>query len=138
MTVPSWEEDMTHSHAPAPLTRTELATLTRALHAEQRRLQERASIPSLIAQADPRDADPSDEAVESRAEDEALAGSRQARDLLAEVEAALARIEDGTYGTSERSGKPIGYERLSAVPWARLTAAEQEERDRTGGPEPAR
>jgi DnaK suppressor protein len=138
MTVPSWEQAMTSPHAAAPLTRTELSTLTRALHAEQRRLRERAAIPSLVTEAGPHDADPSDEAVESRAEDEALAGSRQARDVLAEVEAALARIEADTYGTSELSGKPIGYERLSAVPWARLTAAEQEERDRLGGPERVR
>ena len=129
---------MSKSHPASPLSRTELSMLSRALHAEQRRLQERATVPSLIAEAGPRDADPSDEAVESRAEDEALAGTRQARDVLAEVEAALARIEAGTYGTSELSGEPIGYERLSAVPWARLTATEQEERDRVGRVEPAR
>src|ERR1700733_5159526 len=100
MTVTSSEQAMTRPHAPAPLTRAQLSTLSRALHAEQRRLRGRASIPSLVAEAGPRESDPSDEASESLAQDEALAGSQQAEGLLAEVEAALARIEAGTYGTS--------------------------------------
>ncbi len=40
--------------------------------------------------------------------------------LLAEVEAALTRIEDGSYGTCSVCGKPIGEERLEAVPYATL------------------
>jgi RNA polymerase-binding transcription factor DksA len=40
------------------------------------------------------------------------------RDLLAQVERALRRIEDGTYGVSEFSGKPIPKARLEAVPYA--------------------
>src|SRR6266851_6917747 len=40
------------------------------------------------------------------------------RVLLAEVERALRRIEDGTYGVSEISRKPIPKERLEAVPYA--------------------
>jgi DnaK suppressor protein len=41
------------------------------------------------------------------------------RPLLAEVERALAKIPQGTYGLSETSGEPIPYRRLAAVPWAR-------------------
>jgi RNA polymerase-binding transcription factor len=37
---------------------------------------------------------------------------------LALVEAALARLDDGTYGTCLRCGKPIAPERLEALPWA--------------------
>jgi len=40
------------------------------------------------------------------------------RATLAEVERALRRIENGTYGVSEFSGKPIPRERLEAVPYA--------------------
>ena len=40
--------------------------------------------------------------------------------LIDEIEAALARIEDGTYGTCTRCGRPIGAERLDAVPYATL------------------
>ena len=36
--------------------------------------------------------------------------------LIDEVEAALGRIEDGTYGTCAVCGKPIAEERLEAVP----------------------
>ena len=43
-----------------------------------------------------------------------------ARDTLAEIDAALSRIEDGTYGICEVCGKPIGADRLSALPWTRL------------------
>ena len=39
---------------------------------------------------------------------------------LAHVEAALGRIEDGTYGTCENCGNPIGAERLEAMPWVTL------------------
>jgi len=38
--------------------------------------------------------------------------------LLAGIEAALQRIEDGTYGICSNCGKPIGEERLEALPWA--------------------
>ena len=40
------------------------------------------------------------------------------RETLAAVDAALKRIDDGTYGTCEICGKPIGEERLRAIPWA--------------------
>ena len=44
---------------------------------------------------------------------------RQARTRLVEVEAALARIDAGTYGTCERCGRPVGEARLDARPEAR-------------------
>lgn len=40
--------------------------------------------------------------------------------VLAEIERALQRIEDGTYGTCTVCGKEIGAERLEAYPWASL------------------
>jgi DnaK suppressor protein len=39
------------------------------------------------------------------------------RDVLAQVEAALTRMDDGTYGTCQRCGKPINPERLEAFPY---------------------
>jgi RNA polymerase-binding protein DksA len=39
---------------------------------------------------------------------------------LAEIDAALKRIDDGTYGTCTKCGKQIGAERLEAMPWAAL------------------
>lgn len=41
------------------------------------------------------------------------------RNALYEVEAALRRIESGTYGKCEQSGRPIESARLRALPWTR-------------------
>lgn len=49
--------------------------------------------------------------------------------LLDQVERALKRIDEGTYGTCERCGRPIGKERLEAVPYATMCIACQEEVD---------
>ena len=38
--------------------------------------------------------------------------------MLDAIDAALKRIEDGTYGICTNCGKPIPEERLEAVPWA--------------------
>ncbi len=43
-----------------------------------------------------------------------------AEHLLGEIDAALGRLEDGTYGTCTVCGKKIPEERLQAVPWASL------------------
>jgi RNA polymerase-binding protein DksA len=39
---------------------------------------------------------------------------------LGEIDAALQRIENGTYGTCVNCGEPIAQERLEALPWATL------------------
>jgi DnaK suppressor protein len=41
-------------------------------------------------------------------------------DLLTAIDAALGRIEDGTYGICTNCGRPIGEERLQALPWTNL------------------
>jgi DnaK suppressor protein len=46
-----------------------------------------------------------------------------ARMRLGDVEAALARLDGGTYGTCERCGAPIGAERLAALPATRRCIA---------------
>jgi len=52
------------------------------------------------------------------------------RQLLKEIDDALQRIEDRTYGLCELTGKPISEERLKELPWARysIEAARQMER----------
>ena len=47
--------------------------------------------------------------------------------LLTLVQAALKRIEDGTYGKSVVSGTPIPEKRLEAIPWADRTVEEEEQ-----------
>ena len=48
---------------------------------------------------------------------------------LSNIERALQKIDDGTYGLSEASGAPIPIERLEAAPEALYTLAEQNARD---------
>lgn len=43
------------------------------------------------------------------------------RKLIKEIEDALKRIEDGTYGVCEMTGKPIKADRLEELPWARYS-----------------
>jgi DnaK suppressor protein len=64
-----------------------------------------------------------DRAIELRARD------RQ-RKLIAKIDAALARIEDGTYGYCEETGEPISLKRLEARPIATLSIEAQERHER--------
>lgn len=54
-----------------------------------------------------------------------LALSAQAREAVAEIDAALTRIAAGTYGYSVVSGRPIPKERLEAIPWAAVLVEEK-------------
>ncbi|HEY3942233.1 MAG TPA: TraR/DksA C4-type zinc finger protein [Acidimicrobiales bacterium] len=63
----------------------------------------------------------SSQVTAERGEAEALAG--ELRDALAEVEAAIGRLDEGTYGLCERCHQPIAPARLEAMPNARLCIA---------------
>ena len=54
------------------------------------------------------------------------------QDMLNEVNAALRRIETGTYGICEATGEPIAPERLEAIPWTRFSAEAEAELERKG------
>ena len=54
-----------------------------------------------------------------------LALSAQARQTIADIEAALGRLLVGTYGYSVESGRPIPRERLEAIPWATVLVEEK-------------
>lgn len=64
-----------------------------------------------------------DRAIELRARD------RQ-RKLIAKIDAALARIDEGTYGYCEETGEPISLKRLDARPIATLSIEAQERHER--------
>jgi len=53
-------------------------------------------------------------------------GERESQ-MVADIDSALQRIEDGTYGVCERCGNPIPEARLEALPTARFDAACQSE-----------
>ncbi|HSI09303.1 MAG TPA: TraR/DksA C4-type zinc finger protein [Rariglobus sp.] len=52
------------------------------------------------------------------------------QEALSEVEAAIKRIKDGTYGICENTQKPIAKERLLAVPFTRFSAEAQKDIER--------
>ena len=89
-----------------------------ALAAERERLSnELAAIGVDRASYDEGFAD-SGQVTAERGEVEALAVSL--RDTLNDIEDALQKIDEGTYGVCEQCGGPIGEARLEAMPAARL------------------
>lgn len=64
-----------------------------------------------------------DRAIELRARD------RQ-RKLISKIEAALERLDEGTYGYCEETGEPISLKRLDARPIATLSVEAQERHER--------
>jgi RNA polymerase-binding transcription factor DksA len=52
------------------------------------------------------------------------------QEALTEIELAIKRIKDGTYGICEITAKPIAKERLSAVPFTRYSAEAQKDIER--------
>jgi len=50
--------------------------------------------------------------------------------VLNEIDAALARIDEGTFGTCSSCGQPIGNERLDALPWATLCIEDKRKQER--------
>ena len=63
--------------------------------------------------------DPADQASETFEREKDVAILEQLERDLAEIEAALERLDQGTYGIDEVSGDPIAPERLEAYPVAR-------------------
>ena len=75
--------------------------------------------------------DAMDAATSSAEAEDAYAHVERDRVTLVRIERALAKLERGEdYGVSEASGEPIGFRRLDAVPWARLTIEEEEALER--------
>ena len=115
-----------------PLSPEQLAELRRALFQERRRIvalyDQDLQVGSELR--DEASNDFADQAAVETARTLALTFSEAERERLREIEQALERMENGTYGLSEVSGKPIPLERLRAVPWARARAEEQESLER--------
>ena len=81
--------------------------------------QENANLPDIADRA----SSETDRAIELRARD------RQ-RKLISKIDAALQRIDDGTYGFCEETGDPISLKRLDARPIATLSIEAQERHER--------
>jgi len=81
--------------------------------------QENANHPDLADRA----SSETDRAIELRARD------RQ-RKLIAKIDSALLRLDEGTYGYCEETGEPISLKRLDARPIATLSIEAQERHER--------
>jgi DnaK suppressor protein len=71
--------------------------------------------------SDEKGGDEADQTVRVLAETEFLNRSERVRLQLAEIEAALGRIENGTFGVCEETEEEIETDRLLAIPWTRLS-----------------
>lgn len=101
------------------LTKTQLDRLRRRLEEERARILRVLRAPEATAPPEPPGPEVEEAAQRAAEEDQERGVLAQERALLAEVERALAKLDEGGYGVSEKTGAPIPYERLAALPWAR-------------------
>lgn len=80
---------------------------------------------------DPKDSGDAAQPLAAQYEDDSIAETL--RDRLAQVDRALRRVGDGTWGRSVRSGAPIPEARLDADPAAELTVEEAAAEEHAGG-----
>jgi DnaK suppressor protein len=113
------------------LTVAQLQGLQRSLEAKRSELRRKAHDNLTAATvSDEHLIEPEDIARHETSSAEMLGLADRQRELVEEIDAALRRMELGTYGISESSGEPIPYNRLVAVPWARNAAHEEETHER--------
>ena len=109
------------------LTRTQLDELRRRLEVERTRILRVLEAPAPTAPQPDQDTELEEAAQRATERAQYLEIEARERALLAEVERALVKLVDGRYGVSEKSGAPIPYGRLAAVPWARHAIEDDED-----------
>ncbi|WP_373293845.1 TraR/DksA family transcriptional regulator [Planomonospora parontospora] len=118
----------------APWTEEELAEVRERLATEIEELTlEIARAESEIASSDVTDGagdDQADAGARTYAREREIALTLNSRDLVAQNERAIARIDAGTYGVCESCHQPIGKERLQAFPRATLCVACKQREER--------
>ena len=99
------------------------------LLAAQRRVEQRILriATDLYDMESERDIEYTDHAQEEAVNDTMIAQDEHSRHLTEEIQAALARLAEGTYGVCERCGEPINPARLEVLPTARRCVPCQEE-----------
>ena len=73
------------------------------------------------------DQHPADQGSETFEREKDLSILERLEDELAEIEAALQRVDDGTYGIDEVTGEPIDVARLEAIPTARTNVSTEDQ-----------
>jgi DnaK suppressor protein len=109
----------------AGLTTDQLAMLRGRLEQLRAELRTRLEREQAVAREAEPEVEPLDAAEQTREQDDAILRADRDRAQLREVDNALRRMEEGTYGVSQISGEPISFERLRAVPWARYDSDEE-------------
>lgn len=104
------------------------------LHAlRDRLLKDRGDELAAAAEAiEPHSMDDADSATDEIDHDIALTLLSHEQNELYEIDSAIRRILDGTYGICEETGRPIPEARLRAIPWARYTEEVQERLEKEG------
>jgi len=92
----------------------------------------RESRKDLYNNDDSKGGDEGDQTVRALQESEFLSMHERLRRQLMEVEMALGRIENGSYGICEETEEPIETDRLLAIPWTRLSIEGAELRESMG------
>lgn len=100
------------------------------LKMRQRLVREDQDTLAVLCRDDERSADPVDRGVQEADRQLELAGRVRCRQRLAQIDAALERIADGSYGYCLVSGEEIGIRRLEVLPFATLSIDSQELRER--------
>jgi RNA polymerase-binding transcription factor DksA len=116
----------TGSESPSGLSASELGLLRERLEHTRDELRQRLGREQAVARESESLTEPVDAAEQTREQDDAIVFTQRDGTLLRDVEDALAKLQTGKYGLSEVSGEPIGFRRLKAIPWAHVTADEEE------------
>ncbi len=111
------------------LTRREVKHFRQLLDAERKAVEDRLAARNRDEQETVREesgvGDSVDEAFLINDREEEIDDNALDQSTLVQIDRALRRLDDGTYGVSEVSGKPIPIERLEAVPFATTLIDEQ-------------
>ncbi len=124
-----------------PVTPADYPEFRRLLLAERERLlQELATLGERLQQVEEiglveaaNEDDYGDVASEAFEREKGFALETSVQGMLRMVEDALRKLDEGTYGTCERCGSPIGLERLRALPFANLCIRCKAEQERESG-----
>ncbi|HWD45635.1 MAG TPA: TraR/DksA C4-type zinc finger protein [Actinomycetota bacterium] len=118
------------------------ATARKRLQEERERLQGIAdnlqrereeSVSATAGELSGFDQHPGDSGTETFEMEKNVSLREQVDDELQEIEAAFQRLERGTYGTCQACGRPIGDERLEAMPATRFCVEDQAKAERQAG-----
>jgi DnaK suppressor protein len=83
----------------------------------------------LLRELGDKSGDEADQSAQILSENEVLSNQERIRFQLTEIEIALSKMANGTYGICEETDEPIEPQRLMAIPWTRLSIEGAETRE---------